>query len=238
MAGYTYDTYTAALANLMAYQTTDASFIGIEPSIIDYAEQRIYRELDLLSTNVSDYSTTLSANNRQASISNSYVVTDIVNVLTPVGGTSTTGTRNPLVPVSREIINALWPSNTATVTPSVPTMFAMLDQWTILVAPPPDAAYGLEVIGTQRPAALSALNATTFLSERLPDLFLAASMVFASGWMRNFGAQASDPQMGTSWEQQYEKLLASAEVEEARKWKWGGSWTGYPVVPTAQPQRG
>ena len=61
---YTYATYTAALAELMVTPSTDPNFVAIEPSIIDYAEQRIYRELDLLGTNITDSTATLTADTR------------------------------------------------------------------------------------------------------------------------------------------------------------------------------
>lgn len=235
---YSYSTYTLALQTMIATSGADVSFQTILPSIIDYAEQRIYRELDLLSTDIADYSTTLTPNSRNASINQSFVVTDTVNVLTPAGSGNSNGTRNPLVRVSKEVLNTLWPTNTSSAMPSVPTMFAMIDQWDIIVGPPPDAAYGLEVIGTQRPAPLSAANPSTFLTDHLPDLFLAASMIFVSGYMRDFGAQTSDPAMSSSWEAQYEKLLASAMTEEQRKFGWGASWSSYPTSAAAEPQRG
>jgi hypothetical protein len=235
---YNYTTYTTELANLSAYSLTDPSFVTNLPSAIDYSEQRIYRELDLLATNVSDYSTTLTANSRNVSIPETFVVTDTINVLTPTGSGNTDGTRNPLARVSKEVVNALWPSNTAPATPSIPTMFAMIDQWNLIVAPAPDAGYSLEVIGTTRPAPLSSTNPNTFLTDHLPDLFMAASMIFMSGFMRNFSASGNDPGMSVNWESQYEKLLASALSEEARKYGWGASWTTYPASAAAQPQRG
>ena len=61
---YTYTTYTAALAELMVTSDADANFTGILPSIIDYAEQRIYRELDLPYTNTTDSSATVTAGQR------------------------------------------------------------------------------------------------------------------------------------------------------------------------------
>ena len=42
---------------------------------------------------------------------------------------------------------------------------------------------------------MSPTNTTTFLTTWLYDLFLAASMVFVSGWMRNFSSSGNDPQM-------------------------------------------
>ena len=77
---------------------------------------------------------------------------------------------------------------------------------------------------------------------RLPDLFVAASMVFMSLYQRNFasaqGQSGNDPMMGGNWEAQYQSLFASAATEEARKMFAAASWTSHPVSPQAQPQRG
>lgn len=231
----TYTTYTAELATMVASQAPDVPFQTILPAIIDYAEQRIYRELDLISTVTVDTSVVLASGNRNATIPNTFIVTNAINVLTPPGSDGNSGSRNQLVPVSREVLDLLWPSNGNTGTPQ---MYAMTDQWDLVLGPAPDGSYVLETIGTQRPAPLSASNANTFLTQYLPDLFMAASMIFATGYQRNFSAMSNDPQMGTSWEGQYKNLFASAEVEEARKHGRAASWSAYPVSPAAQPQRG
>lgn len=230
-----YTTYVAELANLGAYVQTDQTFVTNLPACIDYAEQRIYRELDLLDTSIADYSTSLANGSRQAELADTFVVVDAINVLSPQGASQDDATRNPLTRVSKEVLLTLWPS---TATQGVPEIFAMLDQWTALFGPTPDQSYQLEVLGTFRPVPLSAANPDTFLTDHLPDLFLAASMIQISGFMRNFSSSGNDPQMPVNWETQYEKLLASAISEEQRKFGWGASWTTYPVSQSAQPQRG
>lgn len=237
MAGYTYTSYVEAVRTMIVSQAPDVAFDTILPSGIDYAEQRIYRELNLISTVLTDTSQALTAGQRQSQIPQTFVTVTNINVLTPAGSTPDAGVRNPLTPVSRDVLDNMWPSN-ALATRALPTMFAMIDQWSILVGPSPDAGYGLEIVGTERPDALSATNTTTFLSIYLPDLFLAASMVFFSGYMRNFGAQASDPAMSSSWETQYQALKASADAEELRKRFWASSWSSQPSSPQAQPTRG
>jgi len=232
---YTYTTYTAALAELMVTTTTDADFIAIEPSIIDYAEQRLYRELDLLATVTRD-SAPLAANNRNFTFPTNngrFVVANGINVITPSSQTvPDNGARHPLTATSRDALDLLWPSATGA---TVPTLFAPITDQTIIVGPWPDAGYTVEVIGFIRPAPLSATNTSTFLTLYLPDLFLAASMIFASGFQKNFGAQSDDPQMAQSWEGQYNKLFASANVEEnRRKWAAGG-WSSQQPTPLATP---
>ena len=238
---YTYDTYVIALQTLVVSQAPDVPFTNILPSAIDYAEQRLYRELNLLNTVQTDETTTLTDGERNATIPNTFVVVNNLNVITPAGARWGTGTRVPLPPVSRVVLDLHWPSNVLA-TRGIPTMFAMTTQWDLVLGPSPDDAYVLEVVGTYRPAALSASNQTTFLSERLPDLFVAASMVFMSLYQRNFasaqGQSGNDPMMGGNWEAQYQSLFASAATEEARKMFAAASWTSHPVSPQAQPQRG
>lgn len=232
---YDYTSYRLALQTMVASQDPDVDFDNILPSAIDYAEQRIYRELNLLNTVQVDTTTTLVIGTRTAEIDHTFVVVNNINLLVPAGSDGTNGTRVPLIPVSRDVIDMLWPGVTVT---DQPSMFSMTDQWNIVLGPCPDDVYALEVVGTYRPDPLTASNPNTFLTDRLPDLFLAASMVFFSGYMRNFGAQASDPAMSSSWENQYQTLKTSADNEELRKQFWSSSWTSRPISSQAQPQRG
>ncbi len=231
----TYATYVTTIANLMAVDETDPNYVQILPSMIDYAEQRMYRELDLLSTTVRDRTASMTANDRNFTLpsgSGRFVVLDGINVLS-------SGVRvAQLEPVSLEFLDAAWPSETATAASALPQYFAMVTDQTISVGPAPGSAWGVEVIGEIRPAPLSASNTTTYLTNYLPDIFVAASMIFASGYMKNFGAQADDPKMSASWEAQYQALKASADLEEHRK-RWASvSWTSKQPSPVAVPQRG
>jgi hypothetical protein len=224
----TYSQYVAELANLTVIDSSNANFQANLPSVIDYAELRIQRDLNLLQTVVQDTSTTTTSGTRTVTIPSAFVVVNAVNVIT---GTS----RVPLTPVSRDVIDVLWPDTGQT---AVPAMYSMVTQWLMLLGPTPNATYTLQVVGTQRFQPLSDSNTTTFISTYLPDLFLAASMVFMAGYMRDFGAQTDDPKMAQSWETQYQLLKASANDEELRKHYWASSWSPHPVSPAAQPQRG
>lgn len=230
-----YTTYVSQLENMIAMDVTDTDFPTIIPAIINYAEMRIYRELDLISTITRDTSTICTVSNPNVSFPNMFVVVQGVNVLTPAASNTTTAARIPLVAVSKEVFYSLWGDPSVTGPPSI---YSMVDQWNALIGPSPDNVYNLEAYGTIRPSPLSASNPTTFLTTYLYDLFLAASMVFVSGWMRNFGAQSSDPQMSSSWETQYQALKVSANVEELRKKSWSDSWTSFSPTPLAQPPRG
>ena len=220
---------------------TDPNWVTELPNVIDYAEQRIYRELDLLNERVIDQSGVLIAGNRSfilPNVSGNWVVVEYINVST-AAGLSVTVSRSPLVPVSRAYMDFAWPSagnaqgipNNWTPITQTPTAF------TINLGPTPDQAYTVEVIGTQRPSPLSSGNPTTFLTTVLPDLFFTATMVAAAGYMRDYGQQSDNPAQSVSWEQQYNLLMKSALSEETRKTYRSGGWTAQQTRPESTPPR-
>lgn len=202
------------------------------PRAIEYAEQRIYRELDMLGTRAVDDSATLTANNRRVTLPSSigtFIVVEQVNVFSP------SGTRNQLLPVSKEFIDFCWPTDVPAFTPSVPQFWCPFDQATIFVGPSPDTGYSIEVTGTIRPTPLSSLNPTTIITTYLSDLFMAASMISWAGFQRDYGAQADDPQNALSWEQEYQKAFTSAQTEQFRIRFQAQGWGCRQPSPIAQP---
>lgn len=248
---YNYSQYVATLQSLLVAQDTQgqANLNAMLPNIIDYAEQRIYRELDLLTT-VTPLTSTTTANTRSIAVPASVIVLQSLNVITPANTApdSNGATRNPVRRASVECINYAWPGSTVTSgTPSVPEYYALMNTngaftstastQTALLAPAPDSTYVVEFIAIIRPAALSATNVYTFLTVVLPDLFLAASMVFAAGYQRDYGQQSDDPQLAQSWENQYQLLKASANIEELRKKAQSAEWESFTPTPIADQPR-
>lgn len=230
----TYTSYIADIQTLIAMDPLDADWNEIIPTMITYAELRIYRDLDLISTVTRDTSVSCTFQNPNVQANNSFVVIQGINVLTPPGNPILTSARNPLAQVSKEVIYGCFGDPNYN---NTPIMYCMVDQWNFLIGPSPDNTYILEIYGTQRPLPLSATNTTTFLTTWLYDLFVAASMVFMSGYQRNFAMTGNDPAMPINWEQQYKTLLAAASLEELKKKSQGDAWTSYSPTP-AQPPRG
>lgn len=228
-----YGEYIDQISNLMAADPSTIEFQTMVKGMIPYAEDRIYRELDLLNTTVVNSANSFTAGSRSFTLPTNgangifYTVTGI-NVITPAGVAPDAGTRNQLAVVSMDYLNAVWNSGTGA---AVPQEFAMVNQFTIMVGPWPNANYVVEVIGTIQPAPLSDTNTTTFLTQYLSDLFVAASMVFASGYMRDFGSQSDNPQQAQSWESTYQTLLKSAMMLELRKKFAGPNWTPFSSIP-------
>lgn len=223
-----YSTFVTQLSVLTAESTSDPNFSStLLPGSIDYAEQRLYREGDFLATYITDTSGQVTPNQRIFSYPTtigSFLVIDEISIYTPFGTTSSNATRVPLQVTTKQFVDIMYPSNNSSAGTGVPKFFAPTTNTTCLLGPVPDQAYGVEIIGTQRPAPLSASNSSTFLTQTLPDLFMAAAMIYASGYMKNFSAQSDNQAMAVSWESQYEKLFASANVEELRKKYMAQAW--------------
>lgn len=233
-----YSIFVTQLATLTAESTSDPNFVStLLPGSIDYAEQRLYREGDFLATYITDTTGQATPNQRvftYPTTLGSFLVIDEISIYTPVGTTSSNATRVPLQVTSKQFVDLMYPSNNSSAAIGVPKFFAPVTNTTCLFGPVPDQAYGVEIIGTQRPASLSASNSSTFLTQTLPDLFVAAAMIYASGYMKNFGAQADNAQMAQSWQGQYDKLFASANVEELRKKYSAQAWQAQNTNPLVQ----
>lgn len=259
MAGLTYTTYKTQIAQMAVVAEDDPNFLAILPMMLNYAELRICRDLDLMFTSVSLHGAgyALTVGNRNLSFSQnlsngtSFVVGEqinlILNATTPTD--PDTGTRVPLMPTTKEFLDAVYGS-ALTANRGQPKYFAPFNETLFFVGPVPSQSYYVEVVGTIRPASLDTrpvpnpdnllpdpLN-QTFISEYLPDLLVMASMIYISAYQRNFGKESDDPQMAQSYENQYQLLLKSAVVEEARKKFDAAAWSSQSPATVASPTRG
>lgn len=242
--------YTEIVAEwsvLTNIESTNTAFQTNLPTVNAYAAGRITRDLDLMAANVRDATLTTTASVRNFNLPTTYgtfLIIDGINIITPASTAADGGTRVPLEPVSRDYLDLCWPSTTGA---TVPQYYAYISQNTetspaqtqVIFGPWPDNTYYVEVIGKIQPAQLTASNPTTWLSVNLPELYIAAGMVWWSGYMRNYGAAgADDPNQPGSWEARYKELLAGAATYQARARFGSASWTSKPLEPAAQAQRG
>lgn len=227
-----------------ATPSTNTDFNNILPRCVEFAELMMYRDpdLDFLAVRKFDATTAAVPSVRTLIVPGTIIVPIDLNLISPAATVPDSGTRNPVQRVSIEFLNMFYPT-TATVT-GLPRYYAITDNnqgsaiaYQARLAPTPDAAYIAEWYGQYLPAPLSATNPFTFISINLPDLFLSASMVFMSGYQRNFGAQADDPKMATSWVTIYAEQKRTAVVEQARSKAQASGWTAYPATPVATPPR-
>lgn len=230
--------YIDQISTMTVVDSTDPAFLVVLPQMITYAENRIYRELDFLFTSISNTSYSTTVGSRTISIpSGTFVVPEQINLITPAGTTNpNSGTRVPLLPTTKEFLDAVYGASQST---GQPKYFCPFDDYTFLIGPYPDASYTVELVGTYRPDSMSASNKTTFISLYLPDLFIMASMIYVAAYQRNFSsALGNDPQMPITYETQYQALLKSALEEENRKKFEAAAWSSQGRSVSATPTRG
>lgn len=233
--------YITQIATMAVVEETNAEFLKILPQMITYAENRIYREIDFLFTSAASTAYSVALGSRSINVpvatfpDGTLVVPEQINLITPAGTTDPDlGTRVPLTPTTKEFLDAVYGAALST---GQPKYWVPFDDFTFLVGPYPDATYTVEIVGTFRPASMSATNKTTFISLYLPDVFIMASMVYASAYQRNFGRANDDPQMAVTYESQYQNLLKGAMVEEARKKFEAAGWSSQSPSASATPTR-
>jgi len=255
MPGLTYSQFVTQVAELAVVAKDDVNFQAILPMAIDYAELRIARDVNPMnySVSLSGDQYVLTAGNRNIQFpqnlvgtSNdgtdlggaSFVVSEQINLILPSQTRNAdTGERVPLLPTTKEFLDAVYGSP-AVANRGLPQYYTAFNETLFFVGPVPDNDYFVEIVGTIRPATLSDANPVTFISQYLPDLMIMAAMVYISGYQRNFGKQSDDPAMALSFESQYQSLLKSVNPEEARKNYEGAAWSSMPIAPTATPSRG
>ena len=233
-----YNTFVQQIATMAVVPVTDTNYQIILPQMISYAELRMQRDIDFLSTQISTTAYSFTANNNTLTVPQSqFVTTETLEVINGSGASS------PLLPVTKEFLQNVYGSGS---TAGLPTYYAEYggDAATtgytsqiMIVGPIPDSAYQVRLTGTVRSAPLSATNTMTYISTNLPDMMIMASMIYISAYQRNFGRQSDDPQMAQSYENQYQALKASALVEENRKKYEASAWSSYSPAPAATPIR-
>jgi len=225
--------YVGQISTMAVVEPTNSAFLAILPQMITYAENRIYRDLDLLITQQTN-SYSLTGNNIDVPATN---LVTVQNVVLADG----TGNTYPLLPITRDFANNVYGNNSYT---GIPQYFFItggssneVTDYNIFIYPYPNTTYTASVTGTFRPDSMSATNLTTFISLYLPDLFIMASMIYVSAYQRNFGRANDDPQMAITYEGQYKALLQGATMEEYRKKFQSSAWSSHGTSPVATPTR-
>lgn len=197
-------TYSDLVARLNAAlgddHSTDSDWASFLPSIIEQGELRCYRDVDFLATRKTA-TVTLAQDAATFAAPADWLLGQDIRL---TSSNTTLDRRDP------SFVSAYGGTGT-------PRYWAEPTQGTIALAPVPSSSFGAELTYHCRPAALTQLNPMTWLATNAPDLFFLACMVVATGYLRNYGAQADDPKMALSWEQAYRTALEGVRREEGRR---------------------
>jgi hypothetical protein len=230
------------------YSFVDPPLQAIVPMILNYAELRISRDLDLLASQTSNLYTLTAGVNVFSLPVNDFQVVQTLEIVTLYNGTVVNS--QPLTPVSKEFIQNCFGGLTSADTPRYFAMYGdnfgdEQDSYTnILFGPPPNYAYSLRVTGTalapslyQSASSGPADSVYTYISQWYPDLLIMASMVYVSAFQRNFSAASDDVETAMTYEKQYQALRLGAVPLENRRKQMGSGWTAYSTPIAATPTR-
>lgn len=227
----------------------DAAAQAIVPMMLNYAELRIQRDLDLLQSQTETNTYTLTQGNPILQIPIDDFLTLQTFEITQVSDGKVVNS-SPMLPVSKEFIQNCYSGLASAGTPQywapVGDNFGDgADTWNkVLVGPTPNFAYTTRVTGTIRTPSLFkyaeagvADTKYTYISSYYPDMLIMASMIYITMFQRNFGGTSDDPAMGMSYEKQYQALRLGAMPEENRKKSQASGWSPYSTPTAATPTR-
>jgi hypothetical protein len=195
MASYTYATLKAALQSFVEDNGTE--FAAAIDLIIPLAEDRILKDLDL---ELFDTVTALAftASNRLLTKPTGAIATRSLHY------TNASNNQVLLEPRSWEFVNDYWP-NAATTT-ATPQFYAEYSPTQYVIAGTPSGTNVVTARCVVRPAGLTSINTTTWLSQYMGDLMFYACLVVSEQFLK------ADNRIGV-WQGDYAQRLASAKVE-------------------------
>jgi hypothetical protein len=228
--------------------TSDPSIQSIVPMILNYAELRCQRDLNLLSSETSNTYTLTAGQNVFSLPPSDFLKVRTLEICQTNNGQVVNAT--PLLFTSKEFIQNCYSGLASANAPQYCAMYGdnfgdEQDSATnILLGPVPNYSWTLRVTGAARQPSLYS-NASagiadteyTYLSQWYPDLLVIASMIYISGYQRNWSATADDTPGAQSWEKQYQALRLGAISEEDERRQNGSAWTAYSTPTSATPTR-
>ncbi len=230
------------------YAFVNAPLQTIVPQLLNYAEQRIARDLDMLASQTSNLYTLTAGVNVFSLPVNDFQTVQTLEIVQLSNGTVVNSA--PLIPVSKEFIQNVYGGMYSAGTPEYFALYGSNfgdnqdTETNILLGPPPNFAYSLRVTGVaampslyQNASAGVADTAYTYISNWYPDMLMLASMIYISAYQRNFSATSDSPDMGQSYEKQYQALRLGAVPLENRRKAQGSGWTAYSTPIAATPGR-
>ena len=173
-------TYAELTQQILDYTETDTNVLTdtIINDIIEHAESKIFREIDL---DVFRKYKTASLTISDPFVAMPGATPQLFSAIRYVQIFGTDNVRITLEKKDSSFINEFVPNRTTTGTPKY---YANWDNDTILLAPAPDATYTVELAYYAQPTGLSSSNTTTWVSNNAPLLLLYACLVEAFKFLK------------------------------------------------------
>jgi len=161
-------TYAELIASLQDWvESTETALVAELDFIIELAEKRIYRSIDLNNARTEDATVTMTASVATVAVPTAVIILRSVQVVIA-------NTRTALLQKDLSFLDDYTGNRT---TEGTPRYYAWKNEATLQLAPIPNAAAAAGTITmeyTARPTQLSSSNTTTWLSLNAPDVLLYA----------------------------------------------------------------
>ena len=219
-------TYAELKQQILDYTETDTNVLTdtIINDIIEHAESKIFREIDL---DVFRKYKTASLTISDPFVAMPGATPQLFSAIRYVQIFGTDNVRITLEKKDSSFINEFVPNRTTTGTPKY---YANWDNDTILLAPAPDATYTVELAYNAQPTGLSSSNTTTWVSNNAPEMLLYACLVEAFKFLKN-------PQMVQMYEAYYKQALQPFVGEQMGRRRRDEYMDGIPriAIPSENP---
>lgn len=218
MSQITYAELTQKLQDWL--EDDDAEFVGSIDEVINLAEMRLWRDLDLSIFTAEDtVATAASTDTVTKPTTDPQLVTWQSIYYDSAGERTFLELRSTDFVRDHQTIGAT----------AAPRYYAETSETDWLLSPIPDAIYTLNARGVTRPTRLSATQTTTWLSTHQDDILFKACLAEAEGFLK------SDDRVPV-WEEQYVARLplAKRETYELLNQRYNLTPLEVPAVPTNQ----
>jgi hypothetical protein len=185
-----------------ASAVTDPLVYAQIPSLINFAERRISRDLKIQGFQ------TVVVTNLQTGVAvvakpDRWRETISMNIGTSTGN----NTRVLLVSRVYEYVRSYWPNDTLV---AQPVFYADYNYTNWIIAPTPDAAYPIEILYYELPVLLDENTQTNWLTQYAPNLLLYATLLEAAPFLKN------DERIPV-WQSMYQSAAQALQGEDMSK---------------------
>ena len=220
-------TYAELVTQIRDYTETDDTVLSDTRvnDMIEHAEERIFRDVDLDVFRKTKYATLTSGDPFVTLPGTTLVDFSLIRhfMIYPSSGTAT---RTLLQKKEPSFINEFHPVRETTGTPKY---YAVWDHDTVCLAPTPDAAYRIELAFNSQPTGLSSSNTTSWIGNNAPRTLLYGCLVEAFKFLKH-------PDMVQMYEQSYNQSMQTLVAEEMGRGRRDEYMDGVPRMPIPSQQ--
>ena len=220
-------TYAELVTQIRDYTETDDTVLSDTRvnDMIEHAEERIFRDVDLDVFRKIKYATLTSGDPFVTLPGTTLADYSLIRhfMIYPSSGTAT---RTLLQKKEPSFINEFHPVRETTGTPKY---YAVWDHDTVCLAPTPDAAYRIELAFNSQPTGLSSSNTTSWIGNNAPRTLLYGCLVEAFKFLKH-------PDMVQMYEQSYNQSMQTLVAEEMGRGRRDEYMDGVPRMPIPSQQ--